>query len=436
MGSGGPRIVVRVLCAGDLHIGRRASKLPTRVDAGRFSAREAWNALVDVAIRERADLVALSGDLVDRANRYFEAVGPLEQGFRRLAEAGVAVCMVAGNHDYDVLPVLIGTLRLDSVTLLGAGGRWQRHTLTRHGAPVLHVEGWSFPDEHVRGCPLDDYALPPADDAPVLGLLHADLDQPASNYAPVTLAGLRSQRVALWLLGHVHAPSWRAAHGAPGVLYPGSPGALDPGEPGVHGVWLVDIEPGRPAEPRLLPLSRVCYATLDIALDGVQDVDEARWRIFGTVREHLRATVEACAALECVSYRVTLRGRTAAHGFLDATRRELAADFEPQQGGTLGYIERAIDATRPPFDLAELRGRRDALGALARLLTTLESGADADAGAPLDAVLAQLRVVSAQSVFGALDDDERERTPEQARELLLGEGYRLLDALHAQRERA
>ena len=36
--------------------------------------------IVDVAIQQRADIVAISGDLIDRENRFFEAFGPVERG--------------------------------------------------------------------------------------------------------------------------------------------------------------------------------------------------------------------------------------------------------------------------------------------------------------------------------------------------------------------
>jgi DNA repair exonuclease SbcCD nuclease subunit len=426
--------MVTVLCAGDLHIGRRASRLPAELDGARFSAREGWQALVDLALREQVDVVALSGDIVDRANRYFEAAGPLEHGLRRLAAAGVSVCLVAGNHDFDVLPALVEGLALDGVTLLGAGGRWQRQTIYRDSAPLLHVDGWSFPAEHVRACPLDRFDLPPRDDAPTLGLLHADLDQPASAYAPVTAAQLRRQAVTFWLLGHVHAPAWHAADGLPGLLYPGSPCALDPGEAGQHGVWLARLTPGQPAAPRLLPLSRACYVSLTVALDDASDHDDARRRITIAVREHLRGLATAHSPLECASYRLTLTGRTHLHGALEAATRELVDDFTPQVGDAIGRVEQIEIATRPALDLTALRGRRDALGLLAALLDDLERGESVPNG-PAAAALERLRGVAALPAFEPLTMDAPHVTAQAVRELLLREGYRLLDALDAQQAR-
>ena len=69
---------MRVLISGDIHIGRRSSKIPE--NATGFRARDAWMKIVETAIKERVDLVLLSGDVADRDNRFWEAIGPLEAG--------------------------------------------------------------------------------------------------------------------------------------------------------------------------------------------------------------------------------------------------------------------------------------------------------------------------------------------------------------------
>src|SRR5690625_108199 len=79
---------MKILCTGDLHLGRRSSRLPEHIDGRAHSSASAWGRVVDLAIAERVDLVLLSGDLIDDANRFYEALGPLEVGLRRLATAG------------------------------------------------------------------------------------------------------------------------------------------------------------------------------------------------------------------------------------------------------------------------------------------------------------------------------------------------------------
>jgi len=163
-------MAVRVLCTGDIHIGRSASKVP---DAYRCS--HAWTSIVDLAISERVDLLAISGDIVDKENKSFEAIGPLQDGLRRLSDAGIDTVAIAGNHDHDVLSRLLGNAGTDRFHLLGQDGVWERWTLSRNGSAQLHVCGWSFPKEHVRENPLHSFVDSADDGVPVLGLLHGEV---------------------------------------------------------------------------------------------------------------------------------------------------------------------------------------------------------------------------------------------------------------------
>ncbi|HEX7118293.1 MAG TPA: DNA repair exonuclease [Longimicrobiales bacterium] len=365
---------MKILCCGDVHIGRRSARLPAHVDGRAASSAACWARIVDRALEERVAVVALSGDVVDQANRYYEATGPLEAGIRRLAEAGITTAAVAGNHDHDVFPRLVEGFDGGRFRLLGRDGRWERATVEVGGA-VLHVVGWSYPAAHVPESPLAAFDLPPAgDDAPVLGLLHADLDQPGSRYAPVSLAELRAAPVDFWLLGHVHAPRLFEEPGAATVLYPGSPQALDPGEPGAHGAWLVEIEPGRRFRARQIPLSSVRYDVVQVDVDGVADAAELDRRVTAAVRTHLAAVAAAPGAPRHLCCRLRIVGRTPLHRGLASRLEALCTDLELDEGGVTAVVEKVEPRTRPARELAELARGNDPAGVLARVLLALEGG--------------------------------------------------------------
>src|SRR5690606_39443660 len=107
---------------------------------------------------------------------------------------------------YDVLPKLARSFPAEQFRLLGVHGLWERHTIYKDGSAVLHIDGWSFPQQYVRQDPLAGYRPEPAGGVPVIGLLHCDLDRPQSPYAPVSAADLLRRPVAFWLLGHIHVP--------------------------------------------------------------------------------------------------------------------------------------------------------------------------------------------------------------------------------------
>ena len=214
---------LKLLATADLHIGRRPTRLPEE-EAGRFSAARMWERIVERAIEEKVAAVLLAGDVVDHHNRFFEAVGPLERGLRRLEAAGIPTVAVAGNHDWDVLPRIQHSVGA-ALRLLGRDGLWEETVLKRDGSPVVRLQGWSFPQEHVRTSPLMAYSAPVDDGLPTIGMLHCDLDQPASSYVPVARAELKRQPVSFWLLGHIHGFLLdETLPGAP-LLYPGSPQA-------------------------------------------------------------------------------------------------------------------------------------------------------------------------------------------------------------------
>jgi DNA repair protein SbcD/Mre11 len=376
---------LKLLCAADLHIGRRPARLPPAWGGGRISAAAAWDGLVDCALERRVDAVLLAGDVVDQDNRYFEAFGPLGRGVLRLKEAGIAVVAVAGNHDHHTLHDVAAEVGHDHLVVLGRGGRWERWTLRAHdGAPLLHVDGWSFPATHHPGDPVADYHLePPADAAPVVGLLHCDVDSTETRYAPVRSTALAAVPVTAWVLGHIHKPDLREAPGRPPILYPGSLLALDPRETGRRGAWLVEVAPDRTPSFEHLPLSRVRYDTVPVDVDGLDDFDAVRARVGSTLQDHLaRAVEEGVGPLEVVSARARLEGRTALHARLESLLANLGdLELADRQGVRL-VVERAEVHTAPALDLADLARGSDAPARLARLLLALDrpSGVDLEPG--------------------------------------------------------
>ncbi|MCC5829509.1 MAG: DNA repair exonuclease, partial [Phycisphaeraceae bacterium] len=290
---------MKLLLAGDIHIGRASTRLPDGTDRESLRAGAAWERLVKLAIELRVDVVCLSGDIADQDNKFWEAIGPLEAGIGRLSEAGIWTVAVSGNHDFDVLPRLADGLSEQARTrflLPGRGGVWERVTIRDgHGRAVLHVDGWCFAQERVRESPLKDYVFdPPGDGVPVLGIVHGDLGVSESVYAPLSLSDLMRAGPSGWLLGHIHSPRLERGAGAAGscwVLYPGSLQALDPGETGGHGPWLLEVEHGRLGEPRALQLSSVWYETVEVAADGLLDVRDVRDRVFRECGERAEALI-------------------------------------------------------------------------------------------------------------------------------------------------
>ncbi len=431
----------RIFCLGDLHLGRPPSRLPAEASGSdeerrAVSTANVWLRAVDAAIEREVDLVLLSGDVVDRDNRYFEARSPLEEGIRRLAEAGVEVCAVSGNHDFEVFPRLAELVSSDRFHLLGAGGRWERFTLHGAGgsagrAPLLHVDGWSFPRRDVRDDPTAEHALaPPADGAPVLGLVHGDLNRARSTNAPLSLAALERAAVDAWVLGHLHTPQRFELGGGRWALYPGSPQPLDPTEEGPHGAWLVEVVDGRLGAPEMVPLATLRWETLAVDLADAVDGAEARDRLAARAWRFAEELLSGAGdGLRYLLLRARFEGRTAAHRDLEALIRERQDDPVDFTVEDVRVLVPEIEVhTRLPLDPESLSDDEPP-GLLAELAGAIESG---EQPAVLSRLNERVRAVYEQRAYvglggGASIDPVRER--ERAARV----GWALVDALLEQK---
>ena len=192
---------MKILAVGDMHLGRTPSRLPPQLHARELGPAEAWRRTVTAALDHGVKAVLLAGDVVDRDDDFFEAYKALENGVRRLSDAGIDVIGVAGNHDVKVLPRL--ARHIPQFRLLGEGGTWESCRIEQ-GADAVTLWGWSFPQARVLTSPLEGSSLNPAPGIN-LGLLHCDRDAGAdSPYAPITRQELERAGLDGWLLGHIH----------------------------------------------------------------------------------------------------------------------------------------------------------------------------------------------------------------------------------------
>lgn len=393
-------------------------------------ADQAWDRIIELAIQERVAAVCLSGDIADQDNKFWEAIGPLERGIRRLAEASIRTVAVAGNHDHDVLPRLADQFSSQQFMLLGRGGSWERLTIDEGGRPLLHIDGWSFPNQRVHVNPLDSYNLERDLGVPILGMVHGDLNQTNSPYAPLDLTRLRTLAPTSWLLGHIHAP--RLLEGPSWVLYPGSPQALDPGEPGPHGVWITEVSDGTIGVPEPHPLSSVWYEQHTIELSGTEDEGQVESHIYQSIRERAeRIVAEAGPHLTHISMRLHLVGATPVAYRLAEVANRIREDLTLSVDTVSVAVETVAIESLPPIDLAEHAKTHAAPGALARLLLELDQPEfSSEVADLLRRARDELGRIEAQRDLAQLE--QREVTDEMVRDHLRTQGRALLTQLMTQ----
>ena len=429
--------MLSVLCIADAHLGRYPTRIPPEETA--LSVHAVWAQSIDYAIKHKVDAVALTGDIVDSKNRFFEAYGTLSRGIERLANHGIAVYAVAGNHDHDVLPRLLGKVDHGALHLLGRQGAWESAPLYKGGALAAIFCGWSFPAAHYESSPLASFSAP-QHDAPIIGLAHGDLDAAQSRYAPLSRTVLQRHPVTIWLLGHIHAPQWIPSGGAP-ILYPGSLQPLDPGESGQHGPWLIRISDTASVEASQIPLASVRYEPLEIDVSDISAIEELQDHVSHELSRDVGQKASDNKALRHVVYRITLTGRTKLHRTL--VKRPLRVeDVDLSRDELRATVDKITVDTVPKHDLAVIAGFTDPPAKMAQWLLQLEKAVESDPlfteecedliGRANDAVLK----ISRSSAYAHLSPSDTPPDRRAIARLLLRQGRLLLDELMGQREQA
>ncbi|NLF26153.1 MAG: DNA repair exonuclease [Deltaproteobacteria bacterium] len=357
---------IKVLCIGDVHLGRPSSRMvleAAQTDSDFPSPRDTLTQTTIRAQRLAVDVVVFSGDVVDQSNAHFEAFGALSNVVKMLAQAGIKVYAVAGNHDYEVLEKLAATI--PEFRLLGADGSWEEEVLTLRESK-LRIQGKSFTKRHSPDDPVADYT-PPQDTIPTLALLHCDLGGD-SNYAPVSLSQLESKAPSAWVLGHIHKPV--LLKDDPLIFYPGTLHPLDSTETGPHGPWLLEIDPSGKASAKMIALAPLRYEYLRISLDGCDSVAEARTRITKDLSSWREEHLAELEDVQTISLRLSLTGHTAIFSELPLLCQELEENSEELMPGL--QIEKIMQNCRPQVPLQTLAAGQDPAGLIARKLLILE----------------------------------------------------------------
>lgn len=421
---------IKLLAVGDMHLGRRPSRLPEQVVGRerRYGPAEAWKRTVDRAIESGVDVVALAGDVVEHDDDFFEAYRDLRDGVQRLAQNNIVVVGISGNHDVHVLPRLAG--ELPDFHLLGQNGSWEAFTIERHNEH-LTLHGWSFPQKQVMFSPVADHEFIRSPGIN-LGLLHCDRDQRDSRYAPVRASELAAAGLDGWLLGHIHKPDDLQAPHPSGYL--GSLTGLHPGEYDARGPWLIDIEHGQINHVEQWLLAPLQWMRLDLDLTGLSSPDDIDALLNRALRDLENELVNRQRPPLALGLRIRLTGRTS-HASAVAARLKAQANVASSHE-LHAFIETVTVATRPEIDLQRImedeKGRYPALLA-ERLLLLDQPAEDPRRQRLIEQVRSQLKNTVSDSRWSGLEEPALDDG--QIVEWLGDMGIRLLEDLQHQSRR-
>lgn len=361
---------IKILATADLHLGKASADV-----SGDFATtKNTWNTLVNWAIDNTVDVVTLSGDIIDRDNRYFEAVGPLQEGLEKLGENGIEVFIVSGNHDHDVLISILRNKKLDNVHLLGANGKWELLPHKTKAGETIQFVGWSFPSSTVMKSAMTTWGKLTNydDDYPLIGLLHGDVDTIDSRYNPLSLNELVKEEVDLWILGHIHKPNKLRDH-TPQIWYTGSPHAMSAKETGAHGPMLFTVTGKQIIEERLL-LSPVRYERIDIDVSTCGSMEELRDHVMTNLRTDAEVKLIELEKVSAIVYQVSLTGRHAQIKQVELWGNNITDLNLSLETGTNLSVRKVMCNLAPDIgDLNELALQSSMIGQLAQTILAIRN---------------------------------------------------------------
>lgn len=367
----------RFLHAADTHIDSPMRGLETYdgapVDELRNAQRAAFTNLVDLALEEAVDFVLLAGDIWDGDWKDMGTGHFFVREMVRLAQAGIPVYLIAGNHD----AASVITKDLPYPPNVHRFSTRHPESLEVDGLPVT-IHGQGFANKAVTENLAAGYPEP-IPERYNIGLLHTALAGAEGHepYAPCTETDLVGKGYHYWALGHVHARATVCE--TPWIVFPGNIQGRDAGELGPRGCLLVEVDDlfGAVVEFRALDVARWEAPQVDLSeAAALKDLDTPV----------LAALSDAFAAAEgrLLAVRVRLTGSTELHDVLHARPgdvreriKALALQVDPERV----WIEKVRLETTPRYALDELKER----GGITRLvIESLEAAEEGELSWPGD----------------------------------------------------
>jgi DNA repair protein SbcD/Mre11 len=365
---------LRFIHTADLHLGspfRGLQDLPEHIRSEvRESTLKSFSKVVDLAIEEQVDFMAIAGDIYDQADRSLRAQLFMQKELGRLDAGGIPAMMIHGNHD----PLEEGwkaSLRLPPSVHVFSAQEVETVPIDKPGrGTIACVHGMSYS----RAAVTENLALRyKRANMPVfqLGLLHSNVDGDPGhdNYAPCSRKDLTAAGLDYWALGHIHTR--RVLLDEPAIVYAGNIQGRSIRETGPKGCYMV--EAGDRGDVRLdfRATDTVRWMELELSIEGIDSEQE--------LRDQMQDKLElarAEAAGRPVLARFIFSGRGRLHRMLQkeammgewiAALREEEAERAEGRGNSWVWIESYRVRSGLPIDLAGLLAEEGFLGDLLRL---------------------------------------------------------------------
>lgn len=354
---------MKFIHAADIHLDSPLHGLSAYPDAPaqqlRSASREAFSRLIELAIEEEVAFLIIAGDLYDGDWKDHNTGIFFSQQMGRLRKAGIPVFLIHGNHDAESDMTKKLTLP-DNVTAFSPK-KPEVHPL--HELKVA-LHGQSFKEKAV----IDNLMQRYPDPIPGyynIGILHTALEgySAHANYAPCTRAELHAKGYDYWALGHVHEfQQWTEQST---IVFPGNLQGRHIRETGRRGAVMVTVENGITNVERIF-IDVLRWEALQVDASDCSSMADAARKVGRALEELLNIDSEVPRAV-----RVTIHGRSPAHGLLFGKAKELRAEVLNQIaviGNEKLWLEKVKINTLPMSDASDYGMRMDAIADLQEIL--------------------------------------------------------------------
>ncbi|MDZ4655383.1 MAG: DNA repair exonuclease [Coriobacteriia bacterium] len=330
------------------------------------STYRALDAVVDACIDRHVDFLVIAGDAYNSRNKSVRAQFAFQHAMQRLAEAGIPVYLVWGNHDpadgWSAGITLPGSVHVFSAREV------ERVVFEREDVSCA-IYGRSFR----KAAETENFArafVRDTADCFAVGVLHTNVGgrRDYDDYASCSADDLKAARMDYWALGHIHKPE-QLFSGAVTAAYAGCTQGLDPTQTGARGCWEVTLDDDG-ARSEFIATAAVIWDVRTVEVTDACGIEDVHMLLADALE-----AVGRDAGDRPVVLRLDLTGRAEVHAELarPGVLRDLANEIraEGMGGEPWVWVDRVRDRTRPAIDVEVLRSSEEFAGDLVRMADAL-----------------------------------------------------------------
>ncbi|EGS32161.1 DNA repair exonuclease [Megasphaera sp. UPII 135-E] len=360
----------RFIQCGDLHLGSPFRDLVLVDERWKQSISKApvraFQKIVQLAIEKKVHAVFITGDVYTSREHNLTAQLDYVRLLHQLAQHHIEVFAVLGNHD--PLEAWKANIPLPANVHVFSTTQVERVPLVVEGEEVAAIYGQSYAKMEQRENIAKQFHRS-ASDTYAIGLLHTQVGNLQSTYAPCTIQDLCDSGMDYWALGHVHKK--QILHEKPYIVYAGNPQGLDCTEIGERGCYYVEVGPYGTTELTFFDTSVVCWETVELSIDSIESVSEMRDAV-RLVKEKIRRTIgkPTFLTIDCVgqgSLYPVLNNQEATQYWLDSWHEEEKGKY------AFVMVERLRNLARPKMDISERGKLPDTVGDYLNVIEAIEN---------------------------------------------------------------